>query len=172
MGGMILMILFTILICGGVPYLAFTYMNKKAKTAGDKEKANRKVIILTLLILGIFFNCFLFPVYNFTHGTTHGWRWHGVFIPLAAFFELGILLAGAIPYKKSSSAKTILTLVSVNCIHIFIGIGCRYLLEFGEVSNTYNFTVPNMVFHIVAVNAFCVASWYFAVTQHPKSTQS
>ena len=170
MGGMILMILFTILICGSVPYLAFTYMNKKAKTAGDKENANRKVIILTLLILGIFFNCFLFPVYNFTHSTTHGWRWHGVFIPLAAFFELGVLLAGAFSYKKGFVGKTILTLIGINCIHILVGMGCRYLLEFGEVSNTYNFTAPNIVFHIVAVNVFCVASWCLAVTQNQKPT--
>ncbi len=28
-----------------------------------------------------------------------------------------------------------------------IGYGCRYLLEYGEVSNTYNFTVLNTVFH-------------------------
>ena len=172
MGGIILMIMFTILICGGVPYLAFTYMNKKAKTAGDKEKANRKVIILTLLILGIFFNCFLFPVYNFTRQSSYVFRWFGLFMPIAAFFQIGILGAGAFPYKKEAIGKTILTLVGVNCIHILVGMGCRYLLEFGEVSNTYNFTVPNMVFHIVAVNAFCVASWYFAVTQHPKSTQS
>ncbi len=43
MGGMILMIMFTILICGGVPYFAFTYMNRNAKTSEDKEKTNRKV---------------------------------------------------------------------------------------------------------------------------------
>ena len=170
MGGLILMIMVTILICGGVPYLAFTYMNRNAKTSEDKEKTNRKVIILTTLILGIFFNCFLFPVYNFTHGTTHGWRWHGVFIPLAAFFELGILLAGAFPYKKGFVGKTIPTLVGVNCIHILVGMGCRYLLEFGEVSNTYNFTAPNMIIHILTVLVFCLASWGFAVTQRQKNS--
>ena len=69
MGGLALMLIITILICGGVPILAFAYMNGKIgrKTnTSNKEQSNRKVILLTILILGTFFNCFLFPVYNFT----------------------------------------------------------------------------------------------------------
>ena len=42
MGGMILMIMFTILICGGIPYFAFTYMNRNAKTSEDKGKPTEK----------------------------------------------------------------------------------------------------------------------------------
>lgn len=29
------------------------------------------------------------------------------------------------------------------------GLGCRYLLEFGEVSNIYNFTVMNVAFQVI-----------------------
>jgi hypothetical protein len=63
---------------------------------------------------------------------------------LAACAQLGMFLAGAFPYRKGSGMKTVLTLLGVNCIHIFVGMGCRYLLEFGEVSNTYHFTAANM----------------------------
>ena len=32
-----------------------------------------------------------------------------------------------------------------------IGMVCRYLLEFGEVSNTYNFTLFNIVSYLVII---------------------
>ena len=32
-----------------------------------------------------------------------------------------------------------------------IGMFCRYLLEFGEVSNTYNFTLFNIVSYLVII---------------------
>lgn len=171
MGGLILMILVTILICGGVPCVAFAYMKAKAKNASDGERANKKALLLTTLILGAFFNCFLFPVYNFTECSTHGWRWHSLFIMLAACAQLGMFLAGAFPYRKGSGMKTVLTLLGVNCIHIFVGMGCRYLLEFGEVSNTYHFTAANMTVHLLAINALCVASWFFAATESQKSAE-
>lgn len=30
-----------------------------------------------------------------------------------------------------------------------IGFLCRYFLEYGEVSNTYNFTLPNIALHLL-----------------------
>ena len=38
--------------------------------------------------------------------------------------------------------------------------GCRYLLEFGEVSNTYNFTAPNIIIHVLLTNILCLVCWY------------
>jgi len=171
MGELILMLIITILICGGVPCLAFYYMKRNAKNSSDQKQANRKISLLTTLILGTFFNCFLFPVYNFTECTTHGWRWSGFFIVLIACFQLGIFLAGAFPYKKGNTTKTIFTLFCVNCIYILAGMGCRYLLEFGEVSNTYNFTLLNMIVHLLAINALCIASWCFGVSEYQKNIQ-
>ena len=37
------------------------------------------------------------------------------------------------------------------------GLVCRYFLEFGEVSNTYNFTLFNIVSYLVLVPAICIA---------------
>lgn len=37
----------------------------------------------------------------------------------------------------------------------------RYLLEYGEVSNTYNFTAFNIVAHLVLIPAFTVLSYHF-----------
>lgn len=48
-------------------------------------------------------------------------------------------------------------LMAFNSLYILAGMGCRYLLEFGEVSNTYNFTVPNMIVHVLLINILCLA---------------
>jgi len=174
MSELILMLIITVLICGGVPYLAISYVNGKIKfpntKTSSKKLSNSKALLLTALILGTFFNCFLFPVYNFTECSTHGWRWHNIFIAIFACFQIGLILAGAFPYKKGSAIKTIFALLGVNCIYIFAGLGCRYLLEFGEVSNTYNFTTPNIIVHLLAVNALCLASWCFVIAQQPAKT--
>ena len=42
---------------------------------------------------------------------------------------------------------------------------CRYLLEYVEVSNTYNFTVPNIILHIVAVLVISTGFWSNAATK-------
>jgi hypothetical protein len=50
--------------------------------------------------------------------------------------------------------------------------GCRYLLEFGEVSNTYNFTVPNMIVHVLLINILCLACWHLAAKMPRKKSDN
>ena len=38
-----------------------------------------------------------------------------------------------------------------NVVIVLCGLVCRYLLEFGEVSNTYNFTIFNVSFQAIAL---------------------
>jgi hypothetical protein len=47
----------------------------------------------------------------------------------------------------------------INVTHIIAGMICRYFLEFGEVSNTYNFTLPNIAIHIVAISCICICGY-------------
>lgn len=42
---------------------------------------------------------------------------------------------------------------------ILIGMLFRFLLEFGEVSNTYNFTAPNIALHIFATFTISMISY-------------
>lgn len=44
-----------------------------------------------------------------------------------------------------------------------IGMGCRYLLEFGEVSNTYNFTPFNIISYLVIVPAGTLTAYCWIV---------
>ncbi len=75
---------------------------------------------------------------------------------------MGAFLSQAFPYKKGCLLKTAPMLMAFNSLYILVGMGCRYLLEFGEVSNTYNFTVPNMIVHVLLINILCLACWYLA----------
>ena len=64
--------------------------------------------------------------------------------------------------KRGCLLKTTPMLMAFNSLYILAGMGCRYLLEFGEVSNTYNFTVPNMIVHVLLINILCLACWHLA----------
>ena len=164
MGDLILVLLITILICGAVPCVALSYVKR-----GGNERTNRRVFLGVALLLGTFFNCFLFPIYHVTPHPVRGGLWYGLFTEVVACFLTGILLAGALPYEKGAVRKTLLALLALNTVHILGGMGCRYLMEFGEVSNTYNFTAPNILVHLLAVQVLCVASWCLAVAEYGKA---
>ena len=177
MGELILVLIITCIVCGGVPLLAFAYMNGKLNIfnrnpvrATSKTfvaaKSNPKFFLFLALVLGTFFGCFTFPVFNLTKVVSRNIGFINFVLAGSAYYEIGVIEGAAFPLKKGPVSKTIFTLLGFNCIHILAGMGCRYLLEFGETSNTYNFTMPNIVVHLLVVNAFCLASWYFAVRKH------
>ena len=117
MGELILMLLLTCVVCGGIPTLAFAYINGKIKFSNHGKTPSKK-----------------------QKRTVFRWQ--------------------AFPYKKGCLLKTVPMLMAFNSLYILVGMGCRYLLEFGEVSNTYNFTVPNMIVHVLLINILCLACWY------------
>lgn len=39
------------------------------------------------------------------------------------------------------------------------GLACRFLLEFGEVSNTYHFTAANVLFHTLLLSAIATVAF-------------
>lgn len=56
-------------------------------------------------------------------------------------------------------------IIPLNLGLTLLSMGCRYLLEFGEVSNTYNFTLPNMILHIAAVLIISTGFWHNATSK-------
>lgn len=66
-------------------------------------------------------------------------------IVCAAYYYIGGLQGVLFNYK--GIGKTIVISLGMT----LIGFGCRYLLEYGEVSNTYNFTVQNVILHLFLV---------------------
>lgn len=64
MGELILMLLLTCAVCGGIPALAFAYINGKIKFSNHgktpSEKQKRTVFRWLAFLLGSFMGCFLF----------------------------------------------------------------------------------------------------------------
>ena len=62
-------------------------------------------------------------------------------------------------FTNSSGVK--ITILNIGLV--LVGMGCRYLLEFWEVSNTYNFNMINSMVHIFATVTLSTLSWYDAI---------
>ena len=158
--------LFLVLIVVGIVFgvLSGSIYRRIYKDRDARNKLlgmSKKISVIIVLLFGVFFGCFCFPVYNFTQGVPNGIRWTGVVVTTIAYYDIGIPMASLFPYKKGSAVKSTLAVLGLNSITLAVGMGCRYLLEFGEVSNTYNFTAPNIAFHFFVVNAICLFSWGF-----------
>lgn len=65
-----------------------------------------------------------------------------MFVSLAAYYEIGLIQGVLFEHKEH------LKCMGLTLSMTLVGLLCRYLLEFGEVSNTYNFILPNIVLHL------------------------
>lgn len=123
---------------------------KNLKKLSTEHKTFATVIVLGFIVC---INCFGFPVYNFEKTWSPVITITYLLIPILSCGYIGRGLAFLFPQKRYIFVLVLLlSLMS-------IGMVCRFLLEFGEVSNTYNFTLPNIVFHIFIVGIFSSLSW-------------
>ena len=117
---------------------------------------HRKIGIALFWVIAIFFGCFCFPFVNLTKIISDTQKQISIinlFICLVAYAEVG-LLSGYLFDKKKIGVVLL-----VNVAHIIAGMICRYFLEFGEVSNIYNFTFANIAIHIVVISCICLCSY-------------
>lgn len=129
----------------------------------DKEKIqiikNHKI----LFIAGMFFFSILingggFPIINFNPDNPVRIN---IFMRIRlfaglCFFHTIIGQLQALIYSNRSNFFIII----FNTLVVSIALICRYLLEFGEVSNTYNFTIPNIAFHSILFILISTATYY------------
>ena len=108
-------------------------------------------ILLYLLFLVI--SCCTFPIYNFTKDFGKSIVTTNLILNVLCYYELG-------KYEKLMQKDwKIGKVLLVNMGVILLGMVMRFFLEFGEVSNTYNFTVPNIAIHITAALAISFVSY-------------
>ena len=108
-------------------------------------------ILLWLLFLVI--ACSSFPIYNFTKNYGKSIVATNLILNVLFYYELGKY--EKLMLKDWKVSKVIL----VNMGVILIGMVLRYFLEFGEVSNTYNFTGPNIAIHITTAFVISIVSY-------------
>ena len=99
----------------------------------------------------IFFACFNFPLWS----ERFPLEWRDIPMNLMAYSALGTGFNGI--YGKGQK----LFLYPRIVIFSVIGMVCRYLLEFGEVSNTYNFTIENILIYLTLVPVFIILAYEF-----------
>ena len=114
---------------------------------------HKKLICVIGLIFIVCLECCVFQVGNFTYGgdITIG------LINLAAAIGIGKCL-GEIEAMLLPKATWLLVLL-LNLRVTIIGMGARYFLEYGEVSNTYNFTLKNILVHVVIMLLLSMMFW-------------
>lgn len=119
-----------------------------------KEIAEHRTLA-SIIVLGfiVFINCFGFPIYNFGKTWSLVITVEYLLIPVLACGYIGGGLALLFPQKRYFFMLALLLLL------ICVGMVCRFLLEFGEVSNTYNFILPNILFHIFIFGVLSSLSW-------------
>ena len=116
-----------------------------------KNMKRSSKILLCLLFLVI--SCCTFPIYNFTKDFGKSIVTTNLILNVLCYYELG-------KYEKLMQKDwKIGKVLLVNMGVILLGMVMRFFLEFGEVSNTYNFTVPNIAIHITAALAISFVSY-------------
>ena len=131
-----------------------------------KNMKRSSQILLCLLFLVI--SCCTFPIYNFTKDFGKSIVTTNLILNVLCYYELGKF--EKLMQKDWKIGKVLL----VNMGVILLGMVMRFFLEFGEVSNTYNFTVPNIAIHITAALAISFVSYltFTPPTPNPPTLKS
>ena len=103
----------------------------------------------------VLFNCFGFPIYNLNKDWPLMLTILKIYVVLATAWMTGEILHGLFLKKTAAFIIFMATLLSLS------GLICRYFLEFGEVSNTYNFTLPNIMLHLVISVSLACLTWVY-----------
>ena len=96
-----------------------------------------------ILVLGyiVFAGCFVFPI----RSEPFPLDFQGVYLLAASYGVIALAFAGIWGPDRERKVYIVTFILTV------IGMLCRYLLEFGEVSNTYNFTLFNIVSYLIII---------------------
>ena len=95
-----------------------------------------------LILLFVIVSGSAFPIYNFRKYYTQVLAGILLYLNIVCYLELGIFDKRVLKLQKISHV------ILMNVGIVLAGMLYRYLLEWGEVSNAYNFTMPNILVHI------------------------
>lgn len=120
---------------------------------------NKKFILIFVFIFFVLIGAAGFPIYNLNKQYSFMNTILILISTVMLYYSLGI-------YEKIVLTNVnIKYIITLNLGIIVLSMICRYLLEFGEVSNTYNFTIPNIALHIFATIVISSFSWYISKPQ-------
>ncbi len=108
--------------------------------------------VLTLGYI-IFAGCFVFPI----RSDPFPLDFQGLYMLVASYGEIALALAGIWGPDRERTVYMVTFLLTA------IGMGCRYLLEFGEVSNAYNFTLFNIISYLAIIPIGTMMAYHWIV---------
>lgn len=116
---------------------------------------HKTILWILCIIYLIFSGCFNFP-----------FRQNSFSFILNSYSVIitAIMLTGLVP----KSAKGIFKVFAITFLCITLGMICRYVLEYGEVSNIVNFTIENILFYSMIIPSGITVIYYFAAYQMQK----
>lgn len=114
---------------------------------------HKKLLCIIGLLFVVCMECCVFPVGNIkiSGGMTIGYI--NIFTAIVLCKCLGEIEAAMFP--KASWVLILLLNLGIT----IMGMVARYFLEYGEVSNNYNFTLQNMLVHLVIMLLLSTMFW-------------
>lgn len=150
MGLMVLIIIFMILATAGGCYVLGRRTAAHENTFLKRHPAVAKYFILGYII---FAGCFVFPLGS----EPFPLDFMKLYLVVASYGIIGLGFAWV--FGASGERKVYLLTLSLT----ICGMICRYLLEYGEASNTYNFTLFNIFSYIAAIPLVTVIAYHYIV---------
>lgn len=130
------------------------WAGSKTASHADKFLTRRPAIVKTvLLVYVVFAGCFTFPIRSDLFPLDSA----KLYLIIASYGIIGLGFAGVYGPKKEK------IIYPVTLMFTILGILCRYLLEYGEVSNYYNFTLFNIASYIVVIPIYTVLAYHYIV---------
>ena len=114
-------------------------------------KDHLKIARILILAYVIFVGCFVFPFGN----ESFPFDLMKAYLVIASYGVIGLGFAGLYGMNKEKfvyMSSFVLT---------GLGMLCRYILEYGEVSNTMNFTSFNIISYLAIIPVFIMISYHF-----------
>lgn len=120
-----------------------------------KEYLQAHPNIIKYFVLGyvVFTGCFTFPLFS----EKFPLDFMKVYLIIAGYGIIALGLSGVYGSKKEKRVYVLTLILTI------VGLLCRYFLEFGEHSNTYNFTALNVALYIFIVPVFTAIAYHFIV---------
>ncbi|MBU5628015.1 hypothetical protein KQI82_13970 [Oscillibacter sp. MSJ-2] len=127
-------------------------------------RRHRRLNFILAGCFSILIGCCTFPILPLT-GEWPSFLPVNLLIACAAYYEIGNWL-GALFDRVS-----ILPIVFLNLGLAGLGVGCRFLLEFGEISNVCNFTWPNVSLHLLVSSLYPLVLCFWTAAHRPYHTK-
>ena len=128
------------------------------RTALEKHSRIAKYIVLGYIV---FAGCFVFPFGN----EMFPLDFSKAYLIIASYGIIALGFAGAFGEHKVKFVYTSSLILTI------VGLCLRFLLEYGEVSNTMNFTSLNVVSYLMIIPFFVTGAYYILIqylTSHTK----